>query len=125
PAPGITETLPAITGRGTTVLAVRALPRFEDDPARCAAVHGADAAACEVPLPAPLSGPRPDAGLLGTVGRAAVPVDPGPLVCAGGTCSPVIGRVMVFLDEDHLTGTYAATMADGVDAQLAAGGFTW
>ncbi|GAA1483589.1 acyltransferase family protein [Brachybacterium fresconis] len=123
--PGMDTTLPTITGRGTTVLAVRALPRFEDDPAGCAAEHGADAASCEVPLPAPLTESRPDAELLSTVGEAAVPVDPVPLVCPNGTCSPVIGKVMVFLDGDHLTGTYAATMQDGVDAQLAAGGFTW
>ncbi|MDN5686781.1 MAG: acyltransferase [Brachybacterium sp.] len=123
--PGMDTTLPTLTGRGSTVLAVRALPRFADDPARCAAEHGADAASCEVPLPEPLTGPRPDAELLSTVGEAAVPVDPGPLVCPNGACSPVVGAVRVFLDGDHLTGTYAATMQGGVDAQLAAGGFTW
>ena len=123
--PGMDTTLPAITGRGTTVLAVRALPRFTEDPAQCAAEHGPDAAACEVPLPVPLTEQRPDAELLSTVGEKAVPVDPVPLVCPEGTCSPVIGKVMVFLDGDHLTGTYAATMQDGVDVQLAAGGFDW
>lgn len=123
--PGMGTTLPRITGRGTTALAVRALPRLRTDPTACAAEHGADSDRCELPLPEPLTAERPDAELLATTEDAAVAIDPNPLVCPEGTCSPVIGRVRVFLDGDHLTGTYATSMQDGVGDQLAEGGFRW
>ena len=37
----------------------------------------------------------------------------------------MIGNVVVYLDDDHLTGTYAASMQDAVGARLEEGGFRW
>jgi peptidoglycan/LPS O-acetylase OafA/YrhL len=123
--PSITTTLPALAERGSAVLAVRALPRLGIDPKACVAERGEDAADCAPPLPAPLQRERPDAELLATTEGTIVPVDANPLVCPDGVCTPIIGNVMVSLDGDHLTGTYAASMQRGIDAQLAEGGFTW
>ena len=123
--PGMELTLPALTAGGTTVIAVRALPRLGFDPKACVAEKGADAVECAPELPADLQRERYDTDLLGSVDGAVVPVDTTPLVCPDARCTPIIGNVMVWLDGDHLTGTYAGSMLDGVDAQLADGGFTW
>ncbi|MDN5821197.1 MAG: acyltransferase, partial [Brachybacterium sp.] len=123
--PGVGTTLPALTAEGSTVLAVRALPRLEIDPKVCVSDHGVQDPACAPPLPASLQAERPDAELLATSAGAIVPVDPNPLVCPEGVCTPIIGNVRVSLDGNHLTGTYAESMQDGIDAQLATGGFTW
>jgi peptidoglycan/LPS O-acetylase OafA/YrhL len=42
---------------------------------------------------------------------SATPVDLTAGICPGGTCPPVIGNVIVWRDSNHLTATYAASMA--------------
>ena len=45
-------------------------------------------------------------------------VDPQPLFCSLWTCPAVIGDVVVFLDNYHLTATYAATMKPWLEGQI-------
>ena len=68
---------------------------------------------------------RPDrAHLESPDNRAAVGVDGvklidlTPLVCPRGLCRAVIGDALVFRDYDHLTPTFAATLAPMLDQQL-------
>ncbi|MFC7375294.1 MULTISPECIES: acyltransferase family protein [unclassified Brachybacterium] len=122
---GTDRAVSELTGAGSAVIAVRALPRLEIDPAACVAEHGADASECARPLPAPLAEDRPDAALLEAAGEEVHAVDPNPLVCPEQVCTPVVGNVLVSLDRDHLTGTYAESMQTGIDAQLRDAGFSW
>lgn len=136
---GMAATLEDLRGSTGTVIALRALPRMPLDPVTCLQEHGAEDPRCTSDLPADLAGERPDATLLpmddagagaptgaGTDGRGAiVPLDLNPLVCPQQQCGPVVGKVMVFIDAGHISGTYAASMQDAVDRELEAGGFTW
>ena len=58
------------------------------------------------------------ARLTGT-GHTAHVVDLTDYLCPDGTCSPVIGNIVVYLDHDHITATYARTLALLLREQLA------
>lgn len=38
-------------------------------------------------------------------------VEPEPWICPGGTCRPVIGGVITYFDDSHITATYSRTLA--------------
>ena len=40
------------------------------------------------------------------------------LLCDDGTCSPVVGGVLVYRDHHHLTRTYVMTLAPYLEQQL-------
>ncbi|WP_193106931.1 acyltransferase family protein [Brachybacterium sp. FME24] len=122
---GMESTLGDLTASGSTIIAMRALPRLQIDPPVCVEETGQDASECAPPLPEPLTQERPDAEILAATDGEVHAVDPNPLMCPDGVCAPVIGNVMVSLDRDHLTGTYAESMQGGIDAQLAESGFRW
>ena len=58
-------------------------------------------------------------------GERVFPLEVNDLVCPEDECTPVIGNVMVSLDADHITSTYAASMQDEVDVRLREAGFSW
>jgi hypothetical protein len=45
-------------------------------------------------------------------------IDPQPLFCPGGLCSPVIGNTVVFRDTYHLSATYARTLTGWLARRL-------
>ncbi|WP_259790859.1 hypothetical protein [Brachybacterium sp. p3-SID957] len=58
-------------------------------------------------------------------GAVIVPLGLNSLVCPQQECRPVVGKVMVFIDAGHTSGTYAASMQEAVDKQLTDSGFRW
>lgn len=124
-APGLEATLPELTAGGTEVIAVRDLPRMPLNQADCVRDQGEDSADCAPPIPEALTAERPDAAVLAQQGEGVHPLEVNDLVCPEDACTPVIGNVMVSLDADHITSTYAASMQDEVDVRLREAGFSW
>ncbi|MFQ6484068.1 acyltransferase family protein [Brachybacterium epidermidis] len=130
---GMSTTLEHLQASTDTVIALRALPRLPLDPLTCVQERGWDHPGCITDLPDDLAGERPDASLLPEGPSAAdppsgaviVPLDLNPLVCPQQECRPVVGKVMVFIDAGHISGTYAASMQEAVDKQLTDSGFRW
>lgn len=52
------------------------------------------------------------------VGRVAV-IDPRPVLCPDDLCPAVVGNVLVWRDDNHITATYARTLAGWLSRQLA------
>ncbi|MGP9706851.1 acyltransferase family protein [Brachybacterium sp. AOP24-D1-21] len=123
--PGMERTLPDLTATGTRVIAVRDLPRMPFDPPLCTQEKGFEDPDCAPPLAEPLLQERPDAQLLSDLPGSVTPLEVNDLVCPDGICTPVIGNVVVSIDDDHLTGTYAESMQGEVDARLRENGFDW
>jgi hypothetical protein len=48
-------------------------------------------------------------------------VDIADAVCDAERCPPVIGNVLVYLDDNHLTATYSTSMADLLAGQIQEG----
>lgn len=120
---GMKRTIPALQKQGIRLIALRDTARLRTDPPGCLNAHDQDEAACTEPLAAPLRKERPDAALLTGTGVHAV--DANPMICPDGSCPPVIGNVLVWIDRNHISRTYAESMQDGVDRILTDSGWRW
>ncbi|MCS6712098.1 acyltransferase [Brachybacterium sp. EF45031] len=113
---GTAEAIQAVLDRGTSVLALRDTPRWPQDQFACAedvlesGGSPADAdAACGAPAAeklAPADPLAPLATLTGAEGARVTTLDLSDTICPDGRCSPVLGTIQVYLDDDHLTRTF-------------------
>ena len=92
------------------VIAIRDVPRMQDDIIACVVENIDDPATACSRTPAEALGDHES--LLEAAEITGTPVvDVTDVFCGTGRCLPVIGGVMVYRDPDHLTGTFAATLA--------------
>ncbi|GAA4803133.1 acyltransferase family protein [Actinomycetospora chlora] len=123
---GLTETTPpgfvaawqAVGAAGVPVLAVRDNPRFDAAPASCIDTWGRGAAKCLVPrddLYAPTLAVPPG----GLPANTSV-LDLSDSICDDRWCPPEMGNVLVYLDDNHLTATFSASLAPVVGPRVAA-----
>ena len=98
---------------GIPVVALRDTPRFTTPPPECVDRFGAEGKQCSVPaseLMAKVS-PLDSLAASGQLGERFSTMDMTDQLCPEGMCRPVIGNVLVYMDQTHLTSTYARTMA--------------
>ncbi len=122
---GLTEDTPAsflagwsaLAARDVPVLAVRDNPRYDYSPSEC--VEG------QLPPDLPCNLPRneiypsvPSYERAGEVPPNVRFLDLSDLLCTATECPPVIGNVLVYLDNNHLTATYARTMSPVVGPEV-------
>ncbi|WP_394216526.1 acyltransferase family protein [Brachybacterium vulturis] len=135
-AAGSAETLPegtqgavqALLDRGIDVLAVRDTPRWEVDQYQCAEAVIDDGGtpaeaddACGADVADKLAPENPAAPLaaLDGPGAAVTLLDLTPQICPAGRCSPVLGEVYVYMDDNHLTRLFVEeTLAVAVTEEL-------
>ncbi|MFC5141788.1 acyltransferase family protein [Actinomycetospora rhizophila] len=114
--PGFVEAWGRLGDAGVPVLAVRDNPRFDTAPPSCVDTYGRGAAECLVPR-ADIYRPQlsiPDAPPNTTV------VDLSDSICDPHWCPPEIGNILVYLDNNHLTASFSATLAPVVGPRIAA-----
>src|SRR5262249_9650270 len=113
---GYERVLRRLRDTGSRVAVIRDLPPSPRNVPDCVSESLDNLEACTV-RPDPAHPQSPD-------DRAAVAVDGvklidlTPLVCPRGLCRAVIGDALVFRDFDHLTPTFAATLAPMLDQRL-------
>jgi peptidoglycan/LPS O-acetylase OafA/YrhL len=120
------ETVPAeyvaawerLDAAGVRVITVRDTPRLGLDPPTCVDDHGPLDRECTVPAAASTASEDPVV-VAGLDPRLVRHIDLNEFVCPAGTCSMVIGNVLVYRDEDHLSDTYARTLAPRLTEALA------
>ncbi|WP_022888299.1 acyltransferase family protein [Agromyces italicus] len=113
--PGVGAAIDQLDAAGIEVIGVRDHPRFAANKYTCALENLADPSVCEVSVEHALAAVNPAAALVSE--RLAL-VDLTPAICPEGTCRVVIGNTAVYLDNNHLTWTYARSMAPHLAAQL-------
>ena len=116
--PGFVEAWRTLGAAGIPVLAVRDNPRFSMSMPACIDMYARGAPECDVPR-ADVYGPNPP------IARADVPpnvsyLDLANALCGPVSCSPDVGNVLVYLDDNHLSATYSATLAPVVGPRIAA-----
>ncbi len=113
--PGIERFLDRMQDAGIPVLGVRDNPRFAYDMFEC--VLGAvDPLDCAAPRSASLADRNPAEVLAGRPGLSLL--DLTPWICPDDLCVGVIGNVAVYRDDNHLTRSYARTLAPSLGEQL-------
>jgi peptidoglycan/LPS O-acetylase OafA/YrhL len=105
--PGFVEQWRRLDEAGIPVLAVRDNPRFDFSMPECA-TQG-DPARCGAPRE-DLYTPSPPWAALGDLPENVRFLDLADTVCEPDFCPAAIGNVLVYLDDNHLSASYAATM---------------
>lgn len=126
--PGQVEAWRALDAAGVPVVALRDNPRFAWRVPDCLARHDADdpartaqaVTACSRPRAEQLAATSPLRATPG-VPASTVEIDLTDHLCGPVTCEPVIGNVVAYRDDDHLTGTFTQTLAPVLDEALRAG----
>jgi hypothetical protein len=98
----------AFVDGGSKVMLIRDNPRFGRDIFECVESLGQDAPECRRDRSESLAARNPAAAL---AAENVYILDFTELLCPDDRCLPVIGNVVVYLDDNHITGTYAASMA--------------
>jgi len=116
---GLVRAWKPFSDRGTPILAINDNPQAGVGHADCVVKNGLAAAqACAVPVAQALSafnGLRPAAAAT----KGAHLVDLTPYYCNDTSCPAVIGHVVVYRDQYHLTATYVRTLAPYLGRALA------
>ncbi|OMH35248.1 hypothetical protein BGP79_01235 [Tersicoccus sp. Bi-70] len=115
--PGFEDGVTALTDAGIEVVGLRDNPRFTFDMARCAERDGVDAPSCNPPRSTKVAATNP-ADEVAARNDAFHSLDLTDLLCDPEVCAPVQGNVRVFLDDNHVTKTYAATMTEPLAERL-------
>ncbi len=112
------RTLRRLAARARYVVVIGDTPRSKADPAVCLSANLDDATACALPF-ADAVNPTWTAGEATVAAMSgATFIDPTPWVCQTDPCPVVIGRLLVFRDQHHLTATYARALAERLYARL-------
>ncbi|MGP3536528.1 acyltransferase family protein [Microbacterium sp. RD1] len=112
---GYRDAWSSMTDRGIPVVTVVDNPVWETDPNKC--LRTRDTASCD--------GPRADVLVAEDPVRAAADGQDGvtlldftDVYCEGETCAPVVGGANIYRDQDHLTVTFADSLAPQLTAAL-------
>lgn len=91
----------------TTIVVLRDNPRIGFSMTECAQQHGIDAPECTYTVPNP-----PSDGYISAIEDAGGTwVDLTQAICPEGVCRPVVGGVVTYLDDNHMTQTFIRTLA--------------
>jgi peptidoglycan/LPS O-acetylase OafA/YrhL len=115
--PGFVEQWWRLHELGIPVLAARDNPRFDFSPPDCLAQRGRFAPECGVERAAVYTSEPPWTQV--DVPPTVSFLDLSDQLCDAVQCPAEIGNVLVYMDDNHLTATYAATMAHAVEQQMA------
>lgn len=102
--PGTEDFLARAAQEGTDVVAFRDNPRFEESHEKCERLGSA----CDFPNPI-RAGANPLEEWVGPSHPGFGTMDMNDLICPHGVCSPSVGNVYTYVDDNHLTATFVAT----------------
>ncbi len=118
-AAGWTETIRAIKSRGTRVVMIQDTPWPGQDVPECLAEHSRKISRCVAEAGESVPLPERQALIARTVKAQGVQVvDPTPWFCVDGNCPSVVGNLLVWRDDDHITTRYATMLAPLLGAKL-------
>ena len=115
---GYAEAVREVTGHGIPVVGLRDNPRYPSGVVTCVLAKGDPA--CSPPVAQKLAATNPADALRGVEGFTSI--DLTDLICPDGVCVPSVGNVWVYLDDNHLTRSYAATLSSALSERLTAAG---
>ncbi|PQZ96023.1 acyltransferase [Arthrobacter sp. MYb227] len=111
--PGYEQGVRPFLDAGIPVVALRDTPRFVNPPPECVDRFGSEAPECQASVEDLLATDSPLLELdeSGSLGENFSTMDMSEVLCPDGICKPVIGNVLVYMDESHLTGVFARSAA--------------
>lgn len=110
-AAGMNNRWRTLNQMGIPVAVIRDTPKVDIDVPECVSSHPRNLTACAVSRSTALDD-RPDTESLALEGLSqTAAIDMNRWICPAESCVPVIGNVLIWRDGQHLTATYAKTLA--------------
>jgi len=107
-----------LENHGIDVVAIRETPYPVIDESGCVAQHGRNSPQCSVPTAkAILPNPPTILASRDTGGKVKV-INMNNFICGPQECKPVIGNVLVYIDDRHLTATFGRTLTKYLEPRL-------
>jgi len=107
-----------LKSRGISVIAIRETPDMGLNVPTCVAGYGTDAGRCLVPRSKAVPADPPTSYAARALHGTVPVIDMTSLICGRQECPPVVGNVLVYLDNRHLTQSYAKTLAPYLSERL-------
>jgi len=115
---GLSTMVSDIRQLGSKVLVIGPIPKPPFNSPGCLSVHLTSATACTVPLSQGLDVPGKLAEERVVAAAGGSYLDPDPWFCSATTCAVMVGNLLVYRDDNHVTATYAAYLAPAVVDEL-------
>jgi peptidoglycan/LPS O-acetylase OafA/YrhL len=106
--------------QGISVVAIRESPLLGIDEPACVARNPGSPARCDQSVVKVISAHPPTLYAAAAMAGRVHVINMNPLICGPRECSPVVGNVLVFQDNHHLTSTYSLTTAPFLERRLLA-----
>jgi len=118
-AQGFEQLARNFTAEGIDVIGIRDNPRFSLNMAECVVSKGSDHASCNPPREDVLPETPAFSPLVGKISGLSL-LDMSDSICTKTACPAQVGNMYVYLDTNHLSASYAETMADALENRLLA-----
>jgi peptidoglycan/LPS O-acetylase OafA/YrhL len=115
---GMAQYWKQLQGQGISVVAIEESPDVGINIPACVARNPAAIAKCTVPTARALQADLPTVYATQAASGTVPLIDMNSLICGPVSCPPVIGNVLVYQDNHHLTSTYALTTAPYLEQRL-------
>jgi peptidoglycan/LPS O-acetylase OafA/YrhL len=115
---GLQKSVARIRGMGVPVMVLGPTPKPPFDVPSCVSAHLNDLQACATPLSVAVNGQgRRTEGTVAERAGARY-VDVARWMCFHESCPPIVGNLLVYRDDNHLTTGYAAWLTAVIDAEV-------
>ncbi|CAM3191899.1 acyltransferase family protein [Saccharomonospora xinjiangensis] len=104
---------------GIPVVAIRDNPRFDFEPSECVQIKGLTSPECGHPRAEMYHAVAPYDAMPGVPANTSF-VDLSDYFCTETTCPPVIGNVLVYMDDNHVSNTYMNTLSPFMQEKMLA-----
>jgi peptidoglycan/LPS O-acetylase OafA/YrhL len=115
------DTINSLTAPGTHLVLISDTPLPKNDAALCVSAHVANVGACNATETAafPMAAERQAVASMAQAAGATV-IDPSPWFCVDGKCPVIVGNILVYKDNSHVTTPYVSLVTPLLEAQLVA-----
>jgi peptidoglycan/LPS O-acetylase OafA/YrhL len=115
---GLASTVRLVRATGAQVIVLGPTPRPRGDVPDCLSQHLGNAVACTQPRTAAIDTGGVRAERTAVLRAGGSYIDVSPWVCSRSTCSVVVGNLLTYRDDNHLSTAYAAWLAPLLAFQL-------
>lgn len=120
--PKLDEVIKEITGAGIQVIGLRDNPRYNFDVYECVQKAGGNKDSCARPVKEKYADKNPAQEIFDRY-DGAILVDLADVYCPDGLCRPLIGNIYVYIDDNHVSKSFARTMAKVIYDRSSRGGW--
>jgi peptidoglycan/LPS O-acetylase OafA/YrhL len=115
---GLAETVREVRAAGAPVLVLGAIPKPPSDVPSCLSAHLDSVQRCTVSQAASLSAAGMSGERTAVLAAGGQYFDLSTLLCSTGRCPVIVGNVLVYRDDNHLTPEYASWLAPVLSAEV-------